>query len=104
MYKENDSSRFGTWLSIWYDGVDFSLPGNGGSDCSKYLGMKHRLMETVLIIAISFIEIYFAIKFVVRAKHVEPVKFDQQLNGQALPSSFANRYVQIVMCIHAKCY
>ena len=43
-----------------YSGVDFSLDGNGGEECRKFLSLKQIILETVIISAYAIIcELYY---------------------------------------------
>ena len=49
--QDMDSSAGFNWnyiYSILIGGVDFDLPGNGGTECWNFMTLKRRLMETVL--------------------------------------------------------
>lgn len=39
--------NFSSLLDIAYGGVDFSLPGNGGTECVAFLSLKQRIIETI---------------------------------------------------------
>lgn len=45
-----------------YSGVNFSLYGNGGYECKKYLDTAYIIYETILILSIGFIEISYPYK------------------------------------------
>nr|XP_002129750.1 transmembrane protein 164 [Ciona intestinalis] len=49
------------WL---YSGVDFTLDGNGGTECAQYLSLQHRVYETILVVFVSVVEIIVAIKYI----------------------------------------
>ena len=45
-------------LFSWtYSGVNYSLAGNGGEECLRYIPNYQKLIETVLISAVGFLEI-----------------------------------------------
>ena len=44
-----------------YSGVDFSLYGNGGDECSGYLSPTHLIVETTLIVCLTLtFEFYYS--------------------------------------------
>lgn len=45
-----------------YEGVDPTIPGNGGKVCKNYIPINRRLWETSLIVIISLIEVNYSIK------------------------------------------
>ena len=45
-----------------YSGVDFSLDGNGGEECTKYLSNTQKIVETVVLVVISLFEICYPLK------------------------------------------
>jgi len=49
------------WL---YAGIDFSLPGNGGPVCANYLSPMHRVVETIIVLSASVIEIAWSLKHI----------------------------------------
>ncbi|XP_074658531.1 transmembrane protein 164-like [Tubulanus polymorphus] len=76
-------SRLTFWTYNWkdltewtYTGVDYSLPGNGGVGCVDYLSMTHRVVETVVFVVVSMLEIWFALRFMTLPKTTEPPKRD----------------------------
>ena len=49
--QDMDSSAGFNWnymYSILIGGIDFDLPGNGGTECWNFMTLKRRLIETVL--------------------------------------------------------
>ena len=48
-----------TWL---YAGIDFTLAGNGGPECSRYLSVTHRIVETIVILFASIVEVVWSLK------------------------------------------
>ena len=49
------------WL---YAGIDFTLAGNGGPECASYLSPMHRVVETLVVLSASVIEIFLALKHI----------------------------------------
>ncbi len=62
MTMESDtwSSRFNRILVNTYEGVDHSLPGNGGPACAHFLTVKQKLIETFIFTALALLELYVA--------------------------------------------
>ena len=44
--------------SVWADGIDFGLPGNGGPDCLRDGGTGNRMLETLFSCAIFALATY----------------------------------------------
>jgi hypothetical protein len=44
--------------NVFYSGIDFKLPGNGGSDCANFLSNWRRVLETIFAVAFSCLLIY----------------------------------------------
>ena len=38
-----------------YDGIDFSLAGNGGFECYDYLSVRNRVMDTCVFVLLVFV-------------------------------------------------
>ena len=51
--QDMDSSVGFNWTDILIGGIDFDLPGNGGTECWNFMTLKRRLMETVLGIIVT---------------------------------------------------
>lgn len=45
--------------NVFYSGIDFQLPGNGGQDCVSFLSDRRRIIESILALAVSCILISF---------------------------------------------
>ena len=41
------------WTDILVGGIDFDLPGNGGSECWNFMPLKERLIETVFGLSVT---------------------------------------------------
>jgi len=48
--------------SYTIEGVDPTIPGNGGKECTEFLTTNRRIWETLLIVTISLIEIIYSSK------------------------------------------
>ena len=53
-----------------YVGVNISVPRNGGEECSDFVSMKTRMIETVIVVALTIPAIYFGLK------NITPVMVD----------------------------
>ena len=52
------TGRLNEILTSTYEGVDHSLPGNGGPECTHFLTVKQKLMETFVFTAWALLEFY----------------------------------------------
>ena len=68
IFMEIISYLFQVFKAYLYKGVDPMIPGNGGKECKNYLSMNRRLLETLLIVTISLIEVGYSSKNI-RQKH-----------------------------------
>ena len=48
--------------SFIYGGVDYNIPGNGGLGCFNSLTLGRRTFESILIITVSLLEIFWSLK------------------------------------------
>ena len=54
------TSQLNKILANTYEGVDYTLPGNGGPECTHFLTVKQKLIETFVFTVLAFIELYVA--------------------------------------------
>ncbi|XP_076807701.1 transmembrane protein 164-like [Clavelina lepadiformis] len=83
------------WL---YGGINFTFEGNGGPECAAYLSPFHRVVETLIVLTASVIEIVWAYKRISSTdkSRLTPVGRDvvrmsdvQQVNGK-LKSTYSS--------------
>lgn len=79
--------------SLLYEGIDHSIPGNGGIDCYKFLTINQRLADTVSYL----IFLFFGLLPVVLRKFKVPKDSIVDFNGDALPKSSARRGKNILL-------
>uniref|UniRef100_H2ZA31 Transmembrane protein 164 n=1 Tax=Ciona savignyi TaxID=51511 RepID=H2ZA31_CIOSA len=68
------SHRMLDWL---YNGVDFSIAGNGGPECVAYISPIHRMWETAIVVICSVVEILIAVKYI--RKNISQKETDDSL-------------------------
>ena len=44
--------------NVFYSGIDFHLPGNGGRECANFLSNWRRVLESIFAVAFSCLLIY----------------------------------------------
>lgn len=74
-----------------YSGVDFSLAGNGGKDCVDFLGLKQRIIESILVCLFSCYLIKRGI-----SKMTLPHKDDPQIGRK---SYCRKQILLVIMCL-----
>nr|XP_039250313.1 transmembrane protein 164-like [Styela clava] len=57
LFNPGGKEFYADWL---YGGVNFSIGGNGGAECAKYLSVWTRSTETIFIILLSIFEVIWA--------------------------------------------
>ncbi|XP_051959568.1 transmembrane protein 164-like [Xyrauchen texanus] len=77
-YEKRNMSRYNIYsLLDWiYGGVDPKFEGNGGPECAGFISPQQRIVETVIITAISVLELVVALKKVNVPKEVRDVGKD----------------------------
>ncbi|GAB6021303.1 hypothetical protein CHUAL_003918 [Chamberlinius hualienensis] len=82
-----------------YDGVDPSIPGNGGPDCASYSSMYYRVLEATIVIFISSFYAYWGWKRI-RVKNLYAVskQLVEDVHTQQL-----KKYLLAVMCLLFGC-
>ncbi|XP_053555278.1 transmembrane protein 164 [Bombina bombina] len=63
--QEDNMSRYSEWL---YGGVDPNLPGNGGQQCASFIPGEQRLLESLVLLAVSVLEIGVSMGKIFRCK------------------------------------
>lgn len=72
--------------SFIYGGVDYEIPGNGGSSCFDSLSVKRRIFESILIISIALMEIWWSKKKISETKE----EVDDTLQNQCLLNKYCS--------------
>ncbi|CAH1245268.1 TMEM164 [Branchiostoma lanceolatum] len=65
-----------TVLDWAYGGVDHSIPGNGGQECSDFIGGTQRIVETTFFMVLGSALLYFGYKSIARDPGL-PSKYDR---------------------------
>ncbi len=52
-----------TAREVLTDGIDYSLPGNGGPECRDHVAMEHRLAETAFALALFVVSVAVGLRF-----------------------------------------
>lgn len=84
MEYDNNSNN-----NIFFGGIDFRLPGNGGRNCVNYLSFWRRIIETLLALAVSCLFIYFGYHRLVLPKPSNIIRKDRG----------GKRLLLIVLCL-----
>ena len=83
MDYENDPKN------VFFGGIDFQLPGNGGQECVNFLSYKQRILESVVGFAVSCLCIFLGYRNLVLP---EPSKIVRKDRG-------GRRLLLIVLCL-----
>merc|ERR1711981_459010 len=51
--QDMDSNLAHNWTDVLIGGIDFDLPGNGGSECWNFMTLRQRLFETIFGLVIT---------------------------------------------------
>ena len=63
--------------NVFFGGIDFTLPGNGGQECVNFLSYKRRILESFLALALSCFCISFGYRHLVFPKQSKIIKKDR---------------------------
>lgn len=63
--------------NVFFGGIDFRLPGNGGRDCADFLSFKRRILESFLALAVSCLCISFGYRRLVFPKQSKIIRKDR---------------------------
>ena len=77
-----NSTRF-PWLLWMYEGVDYTLPGNGGIECASFLSPTRKIVETIVFLVLGCLEILFAKRFITLPNNI-PSEFGRDRTGKKL--------------------
>ena len=74
-----------------YEGVNFSMEGNGGEKCYNFVSPHQRFIETIVFAAIGILEIYYASSRVRLPKHIPDAERKGDRTGR--------KVMLLVMCL-----
>ena len=60
------------WFGWAYEGVDPTLPGNGGEECIGFIPREQKILETIVLATVSFLEIVFAYSRITLPEKIAP--------------------------------
>ncbi|XP_063288218.1 transmembrane protein 164 [Pelobates fuscus] len=85
-------SRYTDWL---YGGVDPSLEGNGGPLCASFLPGRQRLLESIVLLAVSVLEIGLSLRRITRC----PLQDGGLPAPCARPESLGKNLLLVALCL-----
>ncbi|XP_075040430.1 transmembrane protein 164 [Mixophyes fleayi] len=92
LLSEGSMSRYSDWL---YGGVDPSLAGNGGPECASFLPTRQRLSESLVLLAVSVLEIGVSLRRILRGKRGE----GDLPAAAARPDSLGKNLLLVALCL-----
>lgn len=97
-YRKWSMARYDTSnLLDWaYGGVDPKFEGNGGPECAAFLTPKQRLLESLVIISMSVVEIALALRKISSSKEQKEGAKGNCKSEQAGP---ANNLLLVALCL-----
>lgn len=67
-----------------YHGVNISVPRNGGKECSEFLSMKQRLIETAVVLLVTLPLLHSSLRSVSPLKHLDYSRQKEPLGKRIL--------------------
>lgn len=80
-------------VSWTYSGINYSLAGNGGPECSAMIPGTQRIAETVFVVVMSFLEVWLAYPHL-KLPDPLPLCTDHVTDG-----GFGRRILLVIMCL-----
>ncbi|KAK4027720.1 transmembrane protein 164 [Daphnia magna] len=75
--------------NVFYSGIDFQLPGNGGQDCVNFLSNRRRIIESILALAVSCLLISFGYRRLIFPTKTTIIRKDRG----------GKRFLLVVLCL-----
>ncbi|XP_051534300.1 transmembrane protein 164-like isoform X1 [Myxocyprinus asiaticus] len=97
-YEKRNMSRYNIYsLLDWiYGGVDPKFEGNGGPECAGFISPQQRIVETLIVTAISVLELVVALKKVSVPKEVQDVGKDGRRTKE---DSWGKNLLLVLLCM-----
>nr|XP_023700799.1 transmembrane protein 164-like [Paramormyrops kingsleyae] len=97
-YEKRNMSRYNIYsLLDWvYGGVDPKFEGNGGPECAAFLSTHQRLVESLLIVIISILEVALALRKINVPRELREVARDP---GRSNGDSLGKNLLLVALCM-----
>eukprot|EP00061_Rhincodon_typus_P008850 g31833.t1 len=82
-------------LEAVYGGVDPSISGNGGEECAAFLPVGQRILETIIMITVSLLQIVLAYR---KIRGVQE-DWTLQTSSQECEETLGRNLLQAVLCL-----
>ncbi|XP_055035857.1 transmembrane protein 164 [Misgurnus anguillicaudatus] len=97
-YEKRNMSRYNIYsLLDWiYGGVDPKFEGNGGPECAAFISPQQRIIESLIIVFISVIEVLVAIRKINVPKELREVSKDGRRSRE---DSLGKNLLLVALCM-----